>query len=37
VNFNGTIRGHNLGPGTYRLTGTPTGGGPRTVKFKLTG
>ena len=37
LNLNGTIGGHKLAPGTYRLTGTPSGGASRTVKFKLTG
>ena len=34
--FNGKLGGHKLGPGTYQLTATPTGGKPQTVTFKIT-
>jgi hypothetical protein len=38
-NFNGRIGGRKLGPGTYRLTGTPSTGGragrPQTATFTL--
>jgi hypothetical protein len=33
--FNGWIGGHRLAPGTYRLTGTPAGGRPQSVTFKV--
>jgi hypothetical protein len=33
--FNGKIGGHTLGPGTYRLTATLTGGSSRTVTFRI--
>ena len=35
--FNGTIGGHKLGPGTYQLTATPTGGQPQNVTFLIAG
>jgi hypothetical protein len=33
--FNGKIGGHQLGPGTYELIATPTGGKPRNVTFNI--
>jgi hypothetical protein len=35
--FNGTIGGHSLGPGSYVLTATPSGGKPRTTTFAIAG
>lgn len=35
--WNGKIAGHRLGPGTYQLLATPTGGKPRSATFKLAG
>jgi hypothetical protein len=34
--FNGTLAGHRLAPGTYRLTATPTGAKPQHITFTLT-
>jgi hypothetical protein len=34
--FNGKIGGRTLGPGSYELIATPTGGQPRAVAFKLS-
>jgi CSLREA domain-containing protein len=33
--WKGRIGGHHLGPGTYKLTATPSGGKPQTVTFKI--
>ena len=33
--FNGKIGGHTLGPGTYELIATPTGGKPETFTFEI--
>jgi 6-phosphogluconolactonase (cycloisomerase 2 family) len=33
--FNGKIGGHQLGPGSYELIATPTGGRPKKVTFKI--
>jgi acid phosphatase type 7 len=33
--FGAKISGRTLGPGSYRLTATPTGGTPKTVSFRL--
>lgn len=34
--FNGKISGHKLAAGSYVLTATPTGGQPRTAKFRIS-
>lgn len=34
--FNGRLGGHTLGPGSYELRATPTGGKPKTATFKIT-
>jgi hypothetical protein len=33
--FDGKIGGHKLGPGSYQLTATPTGGKPSQISFKI--
>jgi hypothetical protein len=33
--FNGKIGGHKLGPGTYNLIATPTGGTPQEITFQI--
>ena len=33
--FNGKIGGRTLGPGTYQVTATPTGGAPQTTTFTI--
>ena len=35
--WGGEIGRHKVGPGTYRLTATPTGGKPQTITFKIVG
>jgi DNA-binding beta-propeller fold protein YncE len=35
--FNGKLGGEQLFPGTYQLTGTPTGGMPQTTTLKIRG
>lgn len=35
LSFRGKIGGHALGPGTYQLIATPTGGKPRIVTFRI--
>ncbi len=35
--WNGKLAGHTVGPGSYQLTATPTGGMRQTVTFRITG
>ena len=35
--FNGVIGGHKLGPGSYQLIATPSGGTPRKTTFRIVG
>ncbi|HEY7632349.1 MAG TPA: fibronectin type III domain-containing protein [Thermoleophilaceae bacterium] len=35
AHFSGRLRRHALRPGSYRLTGTPTGGKARSINFKI--